>query len=240
MTQSVGVSNSSGYSSGNSSTVTISPSAGSTLVLVTCGQAPVGGVSDTNGETWNAVTGANNQTDIATYNTEISMYIAEGVTGGSTTITVTSSSGYYTLLVLEIIAADYTGNQHSAAAFDATEPQNTGGGITTTTATCVIVTGILHGGGNGSTFNAGTGWTLAEEITNGGTNWVGALAYRIETSTGTYDADWSNANNDDALVNIADYAEVTGGGTTAVPSPAQKLDDQYAGIYAAKLNGVLQ
>jgi len=170
----------------------------------------------TSGETWELQ--ANDQTDIAGYNTELSAYIARNVASGSHTITVQSSDGYYTLLVVEVISdVGLLDSAHAAIRFDATEP-HTSGGITTTTADCALVSGIIHGGGNGSTFNAnqsgGSAWTLQEEITNGGTNWVGAIATRIVSSTGAYDCDWGNANNEDAICFVIDIPEVSAGGAT--------------------------
>lgn len=156
-------------------------------------------------------------------------YCPNGTGGGSHTVQGTlDTTGVVSVFFCEITTTNGAGlvldqaNQNSDVASPFASPA-----VTTLVANEILVS--FFGGNSGSnpaTHNASANsFTIVSgaDLTNGSTDWTGALASRVVSSTGSYSGSWTETGGTRTGVHIATFSEAAGGGGGRILRPSDGM-----------------
>lgn len=197
------------HSAGSATTVTsgsiTTTASGSTFVVLIQADATLNTPTDSKGNTYTAVTAQVTNSGINSR-----MYYCQNGTGGSghTFTFTTGFSANLSIYALEITGGLTSGildQQNSTS--DSASPYTTTTG-TTTQAAELAVAGLS---GNSATTPAthaeSTGYTIAAEVTTGGPDWPGCIAWKVLAATGAQTPSFTEASSSTGGVHCATFKE---------------------------------
>lgn len=205
----IGANVAAGYSSTSGVTTAgqTTQSSGSILVIGAAweGDSTPPTISDSKSNSYTLIGSAEQASSYPSYG---AIWYCENATGGSShTFTVNKTNSYASIFVLEITGGALSGSldQENAAASDTSSPV-TSGTITTTSANQILIGFTSLSCFAATTITANNSFTKQLEITST-SSWQGALAYRIVSSTGTYEADFTVTSLTSGSGHIASFKE---------------------------------
>lgn len=218
MAISIGVSASAAGTATSITTGAVTTTTGSCLLLfMNWSSATFTSVTDSKSNSWTQVS-----TELNASSHKTRCYVCYNATGGAShTFTLTlAASNDLNLFMVEIPgAATSSGVDQAGRTSDSSSPFTTTG-LTTTQANEALVTFISGNSSSNPATHAETGLgssTIQQNITNGALYWVGALATKLVSATGTYTPSWTENGSSNAHVWLVTVKEAAAGGFIVNP-----------------------
>lgn len=202
-----------GATSVTTNSVTTAASGSTFYIALVYDGASFTSVTDSKGNTY---TQMGTETGINASNAKCRTYRCEnGVGGSGHTFTVTTASGFITVVAIELLGSTVVSEGTPALVQDNASPYASPS-ITTGVTNCMLVSTIFgDSGSNPATANESTGFSLAAQEADGSQFWIAAVFTRSVASAGTYNSSFTQTGTTNSVVSIAAFKETGAGSPVA-------------------------